>query len=190
MAENEEQSAAARATEATLGAVSTAGTRVRAAGAAVLAAGRRRALDFAVAAAVAGGLVLIYAETLELYRIVTPGGTTANAAGSIKDAADQHTWAIGAIGAAIALAALLARWTRQRLPAWAAVVLSVIALAIVLIGDVPDVTSSGVTTEFESGDAEPQAGFWVEVVGVGLALAGSAVLARGLSRPDDRRAGR
>jgi hypothetical protein len=86
------------------------------------------------------------------------------------------------IGVVIAVAAVLAWRTRQRLPAWAAAGLAAIALAIVLIGDVPDVTSSGLTTEIETGEAEPEAGFWVGLAGCAVALAGSAALAVLLSR--------
>jgi hypothetical protein len=143
---------------------------------------RRHLLDIAVVMAVIGGLLLLYAETFDLYKIVTPGGVTSNARGSIQSASDQHSWALGVIGVVIAGSALLARWTRQRLPAWAAVVLAVAAVAIVLIGDLPDVTSSGLTTELESGDAQPQTGFWIELVGAVLALAGTVGLALQLSR--------
>ncbi len=148
---------------------------------------RRRSLAVATVLAVVGGLLLLYSETLDLYRIVTPGGATSNAAGSIRSGADQHSWALGVIGTVIAATALLAGWTRQRLPAWAAVVLAAIALLIVLIGDIPDVTSSGLTTEIEAGEAEPQPGFWVELGGAVVALAGAAGLAWQLSRADARR---
>jgi uncharacterized membrane protein len=151
---------------------------------------RRRSTEAAVVLAVVGGLLLLYAETLDLYRIVTPGGTTSNAPGSIQSGADQHSWALGVIGVVIAAAAVLASWTRQRLPAWAAVALAAIALGIVLIGDVPDVTSSGLTTEIESGEAEPRAGFWVELIGAVVALAGTAALAWQLSRDAGRRSRR
>jgi cytochrome bd-type quinol oxidase subunit 2 len=107
---------------------------------------------------------------------------TSNAVGSIQSGADQHSWALGVIGVVIAAAAVLARWTRQRLPAWAAVALAVLALGIVLIADLPDVTSSGLTTEIETGEAQPEAGFWVELAGALAALAGAAGLAWGLSR--------
>ena len=142
---------------------------------------RRRAPDIALVVAAVGGLLLLYAETLDLYRVVTPGGATSNAAGSIQSGADQHSWALGVIGVVIAAAATLARWTGQRLPAWAAVALAVIALGIVLIADLPDVTSSGLTTELEQGDADPQSGFWVELAGALMALGGSAALALHLS---------
>ena len=65
-----------------------------------------------------------------------------------------------------------------------------IALLIVLIGDIPDVTSSGLTTEIETGEAEPESGFWVELVGAVLALAGSAGLALRLPRRGARRSRR
>ena len=143
---------------------------------------RRHLLDIAVVAAVIGGLLLLYAETFDLYKIVTPEGVTSNARGAIQSASDQHSWALGVIGVVLAGAAVLARWTRQRLPAWAAVVLAGAAVAIVLIGDLPDVTSSGLTTELESGDAQPQTGFWIELVGALLALGGTVGLALLLSR--------
>ena len=54
--------------------------------------------------------------------------------------------------------------------------LGVIALVIALVVDLPDVTSSGLTTELEIGEAEPAAGFWVELVGAVRALAGGAAL--------------
>jgi hypothetical protein len=147
----------------------------------------RRAVLFAAALAVIGGLLLLYSETLDLYRVVTPGGATSNASGSIQSGADQHSWALGVIGVVIAVAAGLAAWTRQRLPAWAAAALAVIALGVVLIGDVPDVTSEGLTTEIESGEAQPEAGFWVALAGCGAALAGTATLAWLLSREAARR---
>jgi hypothetical protein len=143
---------------------------------------RRHLLDIAAALVVIGGLLLLYAETLDLYRIVTPGGATASAPGSIKGAGDQHSWALGVIGVVIAAGGLLARWTRQRLPAWAAAALALLALAIVLIADLPDVTSSGLTSELETADAEPRDGFWVELAGALIALTGSMALALRLSR--------
>ena len=56
---------------------------------------------------------------------------------------------------------------------------------IVLVGDLPDVTASGLTTEIEIGEAEPAAGFWVELVG---AVAGAA--GAGGARAAARRAAR
>ena len=79
---------------------------------------RRHGPGLAAAVAVLGGLLLLYAETLDLFRIVTPSGSVSNAAGSVRTGADQHSWALGVIGVVIgAGAAVLARVTRQRLPA-------------------------------------------------------------------------
>ena len=84
---------------------------------------RRHGLGLATAVAVLGGLLLLYAETLDLYRIVTPSGSVSNAAGSVRTGSDQHSWAFAVMGVAGAAAAVLARVTRQRLPALAAAML-------------------------------------------------------------------
>jgi hypothetical protein len=138
---------------------------------------RRHGPDLATAAAILGGLLLAYAETLHLFRIVTPGGSVSNAAGSVRTGGDQHSWAFAVMGVAAAGAALLARGTRQRLPAVAAAMLGAIALLVALAVDLPDVTASGVTTALEVGDAEPAAGFWLELVGAVVLTAGSGLLA-------------
>jgi hypothetical protein len=138
---------------------------------------RRHGLGIATGVAVLGGLLLLYAEALDLYRIVTPSGSVSNAVGSVRTGSDQHSWALGIIGVAAAAAALLARVTRQRLPALAAAMLGVIALVIALAVDLPDVTASGVTTDLEVGDAEPAAGFWFELVGALVLTAGAGLLA-------------
>jgi hypothetical protein len=138
---------------------------------------RRHGPGIAATIAVLGGLLLLYAETLDLYRIVTPSGSVSNAAGSVRTGSDQHSWALAIMGMAAAAAAVLARVTRQRLPALAAAMLGVIVLVIVLAVDLPDVTASGVTTDLEVGDAEPAAGFWIELVGAVVLTAGAGVLA-------------
>jgi hypothetical protein len=138
---------------------------------------RRHAGTLATAVAVLGGLLLLYAETLDLYRIITPEGSVSNAAGSVRTGSDQHSWAFAVIGVAGAGAAVLARVTHQRLPALATAMLGVIALLTALAVDLPDVTASGVTTDLEVGDAEPAAGFWFEVAGAIVMAAGGAALA-------------
>jgi hypothetical protein len=149
---------------------------------------RRRRLGIAVTVAVLGGLLLLYAEALDLYRIVTPSGSVSNAEGSVRTGSDQHSWALGVMGVAGAAASVFARATRQRLPALAAMMLGLIALVIALAVDLPDVTASGVTTDLEIGDAEPAAGFWFELAGAVVLTAGAGVLAL-LLAPVDRRAG-
>jgi hypothetical protein len=138
---------------------------------------RRHGPSIAAGVAVLGGLLLLYAETLHLYRIVTPTGSISNAAGSVRTGSDQHSWALAIMGMAAAAAAVLARVTRQRLPALAAAMLGVIVIVVVLAVDLPDVTASGVTTDLEVGDAEPAAGFWIELVGAVVLTAGAGALA-------------
>jgi hypothetical protein len=94
----------------------------------------------------------------------------------VRTGADQHSWALAVIGVAGAAAAVLARATRQRLPALATAMLGVIALVTALAVDLPDVTASGVTTDLEVGDAEPAAGFWFELAGAVVMTAGAATL--------------
>jgi hypothetical protein len=143
---------------------------------------RRHGIGLATAVAVLGGLLLLYAETLDLYRIVTPSGSVSNATGSVRTGSDQHSWAFAVIGVAGAAAAVLGWVTRERLPALAAAMLGVIALVVALAVDLPDVTASGVTTDLEVGDAEPGDGFWVEIAGALVMTAGAAALA-GLLTP-------
>ena len=147
---------------------------------------RRRETGIATALAVLGGLLLLYAETLDLYRIVTPSGSVSNASGSVRTGGDQHSWALAVMGVAAAGAAVLAWATRQRLPALASVMLGLAALLVALAVDLPDVTASGVTTDLEVGDAEPAAGFWTELVGAAILTAGAAALASLLRREPAR----
>jgi len=58
-----------------------------------------------------------------------------------------------------------------------AAMVGVAALVVTLAFDLPDVTASGVTTDLEVGDAEPAAGFWMELVGAVVLTAGAALLA-------------
>lgn len=143
---------------------------------------RRHGIGLATAVAVLGGVLLLYAETLDLYRILTPSGSVSNATGSVRTGSDQHSWAFAVMGVAGAAAAILSFVTRERLPALAAAMLGVIALVVALAVDLPDVTASGVTTDLEVGDAEPAAGFWIELAGALVMTAGAAVLASLLPR--------
>ena len=137
----------------------------------------RHGPTIATGAAVLGGLLLLYAETLHLYRIVTPSGSVSNAPGSVRTGGDQHSWAFAVMGVAAAGSAVLARVTRQRLPALAATLLGAIALLVALTVDLPDVTAAGVTTQLEVGSADPGAGFWIELVGALVLTAGAGILA-------------
>jgi hypothetical protein len=82
------------------------------------------------------------------------------------------------VGLAAGAAVLFARWAEHPLPALASAALGLIALLIVLIADLPDVTSSGLTRGKLIGEANPGPGFWVELVGAVVTITAGLVLAR------------
>jgi hypothetical protein len=73
-----------------------------------------------------------------------------------------------------ALAATLA--TGGRAPALAVALAGAAALAIVLIGDLPDVNRKGTLSNFVTGKALPGPGFWFELAGaLVVAMCGAAI---------------
>jgi len=139
---------------------------------------RKRSLGLAMLAVVTGGALLALSEFMDLYRIVDIQGALVAGAKATRQGGHQHSYALLLIGATAVAAALVARLTEQPLPALAAAGVGAIALGIVLIGDLPDVTSAGLTLgPLQEGDADPAAGFWVELAGALLAVVGSLALA-------------
>jgi len=135
---------------------------------------RERALTIVTVAALLGAALLVLSRFLDVVRFVDLGGALIPGA----EATREGSSAMVVIGIAAGLAALFARWAEHSLPAFAAAALGAIALAIVLIGDVPDVTSSGITSGKLIGEANPGPGFWVELAGALVTLAAGLVLAR------------
>jgi hypothetical protein len=130
-----------------------------------------------------GVSALVYAEFTDLYKVVALTGAVLDT----RAAADQHSHALLVIGLGAGAAVLLARLTDSPLPALAAAALGIVALAITLIGDLPDVTSSGLVSGGEPAEAQPAAGFWLELVGALLVTAGALGLARALTVARSRR---
>ena len=133
-----------------------------------------------LATGLAGGLLLIVAELSTLYEVrvgslvadVTPGSA-------------QHAWALLVLGAAgIVLTALAGAGSRAAMGG--VVAIGIIALAIGLIGDLPDATRSGTLTDtFADAEAHPGPGLWLELAGGAfLVLAGAGLLRSG-GRQDD-----
>jgi hypothetical protein len=143
---------------------------------------RANALTVVTVAALIGASLLVLAKFLEVVRFVDLAGQLIPGA----EATRKGSSALVVIGIAAGLAALAARWTEQSLPAVAAAALGAIALGIVLIADLPDVTSSGITSGKLIGEADPGPGFWVELAGALVTLAAGLTLAR-LLAPDRRR---
>ena len=111
-------------------------------------------LTLATVAALVGAALLVLSSFLDVVRFVDLRGQLIPGA----EATREGTVAMAVIGIAAGVAALFARWAEHSLPALACAALGAIALAIVLIGDLPDVTSSGLTSSKEIGEAEPGAG--------------------------------
>jgi hypothetical protein len=140
---------------------------------------RERSLDLATVAAIAAAALLAASEFVDLYRIVTPAGELVAGANATRTGGDHHSYALLVIALTALGATLAARWTAQPLMAVAVAALGALALAIVLIGDLPDVTSSGLTAgPLEPAEADPAVGFWLELAGALLTLAAGLALAR------------
>jgi hypothetical protein len=131
-----------------------------------------RLVELVTALALLGGGLLIVADFLDLLRIEAGRLPVEQQSGG-----DQHSYAMLVIGIALIGATLLARSTGQWPPAGGAVVLAVIALAIALAGDLPEATRSDLVRGARLADADPAIGFWAELLGALLSLAGGAGLA-------------
>jgi hypothetical protein len=135
---------------------------------------RGHALTIATVASLLGAALLVLSSFLDVVRFVDLAGELIPGA----EATRQGTSAMVVIGVAAGTAALAARWAEHPLPAIAAAALGAIALGIVLIGDLPDVTSSGITRGKLIGQADPGPGFWIELAGAVVTLVSGLVLGR------------
>jgi hypothetical protein len=135
---------------------------------------RAHALTIATVAVLIGAALLVLSKFVDVVRFVDLGGQLIPGA----EATRKGTSAMVVIGVAAGAAALAARWAEHSLPAIASAALGAIALAIVLINDLPDVTSSGVTSGKLIGEANPGPGFWIELAGAVSTLVAALVLAR------------
>lgn len=143
-------------------------------------------------ACAAGAAALGASELMNTFEFVPPGGEAVDVPGS-AEASERHNYAMLVL-AVFALGCLILgllaqarssekgdRMDALRLISFFAVaVAGVVALLIFLIGDLPDVNKIGTIDDerqsFVDAKAEPQAGFWLELVGsVVLAICGIAL---------------
>ena len=123
---------------------------------------------------VAGALLLIIAEftTVREVRAVTavpPGGRSTGG--------DLHVYALGVLGLAMLPMAFGAVVPEARPAAVALLVLAVAACAIVLAIDVPNINDAGILPRtYESAQAHPDTGFYLESLGAALALVGAVAV--------------
>jgi hypothetical protein len=131
-------------------------------------AGARRiggggAIEIATVAALVGAVLMITAEFLDLFKVVSVSGSAIDEA--TRSGGENHGFALGVIGAVSIAAIFLARSTERWLPAAGAAVLGGLALLIVLLGDLPDTSRTELTDTHQIGKAEPAIGLWVELAG-------------------------
>jgi hypothetical protein len=140
---------------------------------------RERALTIVTVGAIIGAALLVVAELVDLYHVVSPDGQLVAGAKATQTGGDHHSYALLVVGLAVLGATLAARWSAQPILAAAVAALGLIALTIVLIGDLPDVTSSGLTQgPLEEAEANPAIGFWLELAGAVVVLVAGLALAR------------
>jgi hypothetical protein len=148
--------------------------------------------------ACAGAAAMLGASQFtDLFHLTPPGGEALKAI----DASDQHGYAtfVLAIFALVLLVVAIATRGQQiaQVAAVAVAVCGVVALLIFLIGDLPDVNKVGTLDDprqsFIDAKAQPQAGFWLELVGsLVLTVCGAALatLRPSEEKPADTHAGR
>jgi hypothetical protein len=129
----------------------------------------------ALACAAAAG-ALGASQFMDLFHLTPPGGEALESVTS----RDQHGYALVVLAAFALIALVVALWTQSQIAYFAVAAAGVVALLIFLIGDLPDVNKIGaiddVRESFIDAKAEPQAGFWLELVGsLVLAVCGIAL---------------
>src|SRR5436190_2089725 len=117
-----------------------------------------RPLELLTLVALVGGGLLVISEFLTLLQVKTRLGVIFDQTGGA-----HHSYALLVIGLGVIAAALVTRSTEAEPPALGVAALGALALGIVLIGDLPDVDSSGITRNGQLGNANAAAGFWFEL---------------------------
>ena len=131
-----------------------------------------RLIDLVLSGVLGPASMLIVAEFLDLYRVQRGAIVVREQTGG-----DHHSYALLVAGAAAIAAVLVARSTGAWPPAAAAATMGLLALFVVLFGDLPDANSSGLTADARIAEAEPAAGLWVELAGAVLTTTAGAALA-------------
>jgi hypothetical protein len=123
-------------------------------------------------AALIGGLLLVAGDFSTLFEVRVGGVARDRVTGG-----DQHAYALAVIGAAAVPLALVATFGASRPAAFALGGLGLVAVAILLAVDLPDVSRNGYVSGFRSADSTPARGFYLEAAGAALVvLAGAAAV--------------
>jgi hypothetical protein len=133
-----------------------------------------------VLACTAAAAMLGASQFTDIFHLTPPGGEALEAISS----SDQHGYAmlvLAAFALVLVLVTLGARDEQLRqMAAMAVAICGLIALLIFLIGDLPDVNKVGTLDDprqsFIDAEAEPVAGFWLELIGsLVLTVCGAAL---------------
>jgi hypothetical protein len=127
-------------------------------------------------ACLAGAFVMGAAELMKTFTLVDAAGDP------LKNiyAYDRHHYALLVLAAFAVIATIVAALNGSKPAAAAVAVAGVMGLMIFLIVDLPDANRVGAlndpTQSFFNAKADPQPGFWLELIGsLGLALGGAAL---------------
>ncbi len=130
-----------------------------------------------LALACLGAIIILGAsELMTTFELTPPGGEALQA----SDALDRHSGSILVLAVTAVIALAVTVTTGSKPAAFAIAVCGVIALLIFLIGDLPDANKIGTLDDsresFIDAKAEPQNGFWFELVGsLMLSVCGGAL---------------
>ena len=127
-------------------------------------------------ACLAAAALLFASQLLTLFEFTPPGAEPL----AERSVIDHHGPPLLILSVAVALAVVIAVWAGSKPAAIAVAVLGGLALLIFLLIDLPDAGQVGTLDDaresFIDAEAVPQAGFWLELVGVlGLAFTGAAL---------------
>ena len=130
----------------------------------------------------AGGALLVVSDFLTLYHVdVLTARCSDLASPNLRDACSttgggHHGYGLAIIGALVLVMTWGAAIGSSRPAGAALLVLGGAALLIVFAVDAPDIHRTGIVGEqFANAEANPIAGYWLEIVGAGLALGAGAV---------------
>jgi hypothetical protein len=134
-------------------------------------------------ACAAGSAMLGASQFMDMFHLVPPGGEALN---EVVSSSDQHGYAmlvLAGLSLLLLVVSLLVEPDGERRGLWQVTVVGiavagVLALLLFLTVDLPDVNKIGTVDDpgesFQDAKAEPQAGFWFELVG-SLVLAGCGI---------------
>lgn len=144
-----------------------------------LLSGNRTTLLLALAIA-ASAAVLAASEFMTTFEFTPPGGEALEVPQEVTEAADRHNYAMLVLSIFALVAMLGAVAYGSQASAYAVAAAGGIALLIFLIGDLPDAGRIGTIDDdrqsFIDAEAQPQPGFWLELIGaLLLAICGGAL---------------